>query len=137
LNECKLINDVFGTINNAIKSVTNNVFGNNKESQIIESAILKIFSNMNVNVGDALRRWRDVNKIEKLKDNISQKQKENVLKVLNNILNNGKNLKIRDAIQKFRLNRKIIDIQRNFLKRLLMSKAGLALIAFRKIVSLP
>jgi len=43
--------------------VTNNVFGNNKESQIIEAAILKIFSNMNVNVGDALKRWRDVNKI--------------------------------------------------------------------------
>ena len=46
-------------------------------------------------------------------------------------------MKIREAIQKFRLNRKIVDIQRNFLKRLLMSKAGLALIAFRKIVTLP
>ena len=40
-------------------------------------------------------------------------------------------------IQKFKLNRKIIEIQRNFLKRLLMSKAGLVVIAFKKILSLP
>ena len=44
---------------------------------------------------------------------------------------------IRDVINKFKQNRKIIDIQRNFLKRLLMSKAGLVLIAFKKFVSLP
>jgi hypothetical protein len=34
-------------------------------------------------------------------------------------------------------NRKITDIQRNFLKRLLMSKAGMVVIAFRKIQTLP
>ncbi len=53
------------------------------------------------------------------------------------MLNNGKTYKIREVINKFRINRKIIDIQRNFLKRLLMSKAGLVLIAFKKFVSLP
>ena len=56
---------------------------------------------------------------------------------MNNLLNNGKTEKIRQAINKFKLNRKITDIQRNFLKRLLMSKAGLVLIAFRKFISLP
>jgi len=35
------------------------------------------------------------------------------------------------------LNRRITEIQRNFLKRLLMSKAGLVVIAFRKIQTLP
>ena len=35
------------------------------------------------------------------------------------------------------MNRKITDIQRNFLKRLLMSKAGLVVLAFKKIQSLP
>ena len=44
---------------------------------------------------------------------------------------------IREVIHKFRLNRRIIEIQRNFLKRLLMSKAGLVVIAFKKILSLP
>ena len=34
LHECKLINNVFGTINLSIRSVTDNVFGNNKENQI-------------------------------------------------------------------------------------------------------
>ena len=35
------------------------------------------------------------------------------------------------------MNRKITDIQRNFLKRLLLSKAGLVVIAFKKIQTLP
>ena len=68
---------------------------------------------------------------------MSNKQKEGCLKVLANLLHNGKNSQIRDAIQKFRLNRRITDIQRNFLKRLLMSKAGLILLAFKKFESLP
>ena len=68
---------------------------------------------------------------------MNSQQKKITLKLLNNLLNNGKNQKIREAINKFKLNRKIIDIQRNFLKRLLMSKAGLVLIAFKKFVGLP
>ena len=54
-----------------------------------------------------------------------------------NVLNNGNQGKIRQAIQKFRMNRKIIDIQRNFLKRLLMSKAGMVVISVKKWQSLP
>ena len=57
--------------------------------------------------------------------------------MLENLLHHGKNAQIRDAINKFRTNRKITDIQRNFLKRLLMSKAGMVVIAFRKIQTLP
>ena len=46
-------------------------------------------------------------------------------KILKNLLHNGKNAQVREAINKFRMNRKITEIQRNFLKRLLMSKAGM------------
>ena len=60
-----------------------------------------------------------------------------VLKVLLDLLNNGKQAKIREVINKFRLNRKIVDIQRNFLKRLLMSKAGLVMIGFKTWKNLP
>jgi hypothetical protein len=88
-------------------------------------------------IADSLRRWRDLNRIEKLRNSINDKQKEMVLKVLLNLLNNGKQAKIREAINKFRQNKKIIDIQRNFLKRLLMSKAGLVLIGFAKWKNLP
>jgi hypothetical protein len=57
--------------------------------------------------------------------------------MLENLLHHGKNAQIRDVINKFRTNRKITDIQRNFLKRLLMSKAGMVVIAFRKIQTFP
>ncbi len=60
-----------------------------------------------------------------------------VLKVLDGLLKNSKTAKIREALQKFRINRRVTEIQRNFLKRLLMSKAGLVVIAFRKMQSLP
>ena len=88
-------------------------------------------------MGDCFKRWRDVNQIEKLQERMNDQQKSNVLKVLANLLNNGKTAQIREAINKFRLNRRITEIQRNFLKRLLMSKAGLVVIGFKKIQSLP
>ena len=59
------------------------------------------------------------------------------LKLLTGLLTNGLQGRIREAIHSFRQNRRIIDIQRNFLKRLLMSKAGLVLIGFKKFMALP
>ena len=52
-------------------------------------------------------------------------------------MKNGRIAKVREVIEKFKQNRKITDIQRNFLKRLLMSKAGLVVVAFRKMQALP
>ena len=60
-----------------------------------------------------------------------------VLKVLDGLLKNSRTSQIRDAVSKFRMNRRVTEIQRNFLKRLLMSKAGMVVIAFRKMQSLP
>ena len=64
-------------------------------------------------------------------------QKGAMIKMLESLLNSGWNAQIRDAIRKFRQNRKTVDIQRNFLKRLLTSKAGMVVVAFRKIQTLP
>ena len=68
---------------------------------------------------------------------MTNQQKAALLKMLENLLKNGRIAKIRDVIEKFKHNRKITDIQRNFLKRLLLSKAGLVVIAFKKIQTLP
>ena len=57
--------------------------------------------------------------------------------MLEALVHGGLNNQLRNAINKFRQNRKTVDIQRNFLKRLLVSKAGMVVIAFRKIRSLP
>jgi hypothetical protein len=61
--------------------------------------------------------------IEKLRERMSNQQKESVLKVLNGPPQQlERPLRFSEAINKFRLNRRITEIQRNFLKRLLMSK---------------
>ena len=57
--------------------------------------------------------------------------------MLESLANQGLKGQLRNAINQFRLNRKYVEIQRNFLKRLLVSKAGMVVIAFRKIRSLP
>jgi len=124
-------------LNFAIKSVSDIAFVDNKDTAIKEKALIQLFKNMSSNMGDCFKRWRDVNNIEKLKERMGDEQKKALLKVLNNLLNNGKTAQIRDAINKFRLNRRIIEIQRNFLKRLLMSKAGLVVIGFKKWQGLP
>ena len=137
LNECKLVSSVFASLNFAIKSVSDIAFVDNKDTAIKEKALIQLFKNLSANVGDCFKRWRDVNNIEKLRERMSNQQKEGVLKVLANLLNNGKVAQVREAINKFRLNRRITEIQRNFLKRLLMSKAGLVVIGFKKWQGLP
>jgi hypothetical protein len=57
--------------------------------------------------------------------------------MLEGLLSNDKVGKLKEIVNKFRMNKNIVEIQRNFLKRLLMSKAGLVMVAFRKIQSLP
>ena len=56
---------------------------------------------------------------------------------MDHLIGSGKKEQLKNAIDKFRQNKKIIDIQRNFLKRLLLSKAGMVVIAFHKIMKLP
>lgn len=57
--------------------------------------------------------------------------------MLENLLRNNKNKKLKEVIAKFKANRSIRAVQRNFLKRLLQSKAGMIMLAFRAIKSLP
>jgi hypothetical protein len=102
-----------------------------------EKALIQLFKNLTSNLSDTYKRWREMNNIEKIRDRLSNSQKEQMLKVLDSLLRSSKQLQIKEVIQKFRLNRRVTEIQRNFLKRLLMSKAGLVVIAFRKIQTLP
>ena len=82
LNECRLVSKLFTTLNFAIKSVSDNAFNENIDNSLKEKALIQLFKNLSSNMSDCLRRWRDVNIIEKLKENLTQHQKEAVLKVL-------------------------------------------------------
>ncbi len=137
MNECREVSSVFASLNYVIKSVTDNAFIDSKENQLKEKALIQLFKNLSSNLSDTYRRWREINSIEKVRERLSNSQKEQMIKILDQLLHSSKQLQIREVIQKFRLNRRVIEIQRNFLKRLLMSKAGLVVIAFRKIQTLP
>ena len=58
INECKLIGSVFSSLNFAIKSVTDTVLIDNKTNQRKIDALNKIFLNMNLGLGDSLKKWR-------------------------------------------------------------------------------
>jgi len=124
-------------LNYAIKSVTDNAFIDSKENTLKEKALIQLFKNLSSNLSDTYKRWREINNIDKIRERLSNSQKEQMLKVLDQLLHSSKQLQVREIIQKFRLNRRVTEIQRNFLKRLLMSRAGLVVIAFRKIQTLP
>jgi hypothetical protein len=53
------------------------------------------------------------------------------------LLNNRRAAQVREASNQFRLNRRITKTQRNFLKRLLMSKTSLVVVGFKKLQGLP
>ena len=98
-------------MNFAIKSVADNAFLNSKDNELKEKALIQLFKNLNGNLGDAFRRWRELNRIEKLRERMSLQQRGSILKMLENLLHHGKNAQIRDAINKFRNNRKITDFK--------------------------
>ena len=137
VNECKLIANLFASLNFTIKSVSDNAFSETKENVLKEKALIQLFKNLSGNMSDCFRRWRDVNAIEKLRARLTDQQKLAVINVLESMIKGGRNTQLREIINKFRLNRRLVEIQRNFLKRLLMSKAGLVVIAFKKFISLP
>ena len=64
-------------------------------------------------------------------------EKGAAVKSLEDLVRGGIVSQSRSVINKFRQNRKTVDIQRNFLKRLLASKAGMVISAFRRIQTLP
>lgn len=78
-----------------------------------------------------------MNQVEKMRVQLSARQKEAVLKVLNGLLRNSRVGRIREVVNKFRLNWKVKNIQRQFLRRLLSTKAELVQIAFIKFRGLP
>ncbi len=131
------MSSVFASLNYVIKSVTDNAFIDSKENTLKEKALIQLFKNLSSNLSDTYKRWREINNVEKIRERLNNSQKEQMLKVLDQLLHSSKQLQVREVIQKFRLNRRVTEIQRNFLKRLLMSRAGLVVIAFRKIQTLP
>jgi len=78
------------SLNFTIKSVTDMAFNENKDNALKEKALIQLIKNMSINVGDSLKRWRDVNNIEKLRERMDNTTKENVLKVLNDLLKHSK-----------------------------------------------
>ena len=84
-------------------------------------------------MSECFKRWREANKVAKIEDAMSNQEKASLLKMLEGLLKNGRIAKVREVIEKFKQNRKITDIQRNFLKRLLMSpKQDLSLLLLEK-----
>ena len=124
-------------MNFTIRSITDNAFGDNKESQLKEKALLQLFNNMNVGLSDSFRIWREVASIEGLINKINNQQKANLLKLLESLLSNDKVNRLREIVNKFRLNQRVNEIQRNFLRKLMGSRFGLIAVAFKTIQTLP
>ena len=82
MNECKQVSSVFSTLNFAIKSVADIAFLDSKDQALKEKALTQLFKNMQGNMGDCFKKWRDLNNIEKLRESMSNQQKASVLKVL-------------------------------------------------------
>ena len=131
VERCRRVIQVVGSLNAVVKSVADNAFANNQDSTAKERALLRMMAAFRGGVGDSFARWRDLTRIEQLRSAMTQDQKKYILRLLANMLQGGKQQRIREVIAKFRANRNITKIQRNFLNRLLNSKAGKVAVAFR------
>ncbi len=50
-------------------------FNDNKENMIKEKALIQLINNINLNVGDTFKKWRDINTIEKIKERMNNNTK--------------------------------------------------------------
>ena len=107
MTECKQMNSVFQTLFFVLKSNADLAFVENKQSLLKERALIQLFKNLSVNLSDSFKKWRETNTVEKIKQSVTQKQKQMLLEVLNGLLNNSKTAQIRQAVLKFRTNRRI------------------------------
>ena len=137
VERCRRVIQVVGSLNAVVKSVADNAFANNQDSTAKERALLRMMAAFRGGVGDSFARWRDLTRIEQLRSAMTQDQKKYILRLLANMLQGGKQQRIREVIAKFRANSRIARVQKSFLKRLLQSKAGMVAMAFREIRSLP
>ena len=85
MNECRLVTGLFQTLNNTVKAVVDNVFIENKDTQIKEKALLQLFTNQG-NMCECFKRWREANKIAKIDEAMSNKEKAALLKMLEGVL---------------------------------------------------
>ena len=97
----------------------------------------QLIRNLNSNVSSTFKQWRNINQIEKIRERMGMNERGAAIKALEAVIYGGINTQIRKVIAQFRQNRKTVEIQRSFLKRLLNSKTGMIVSAFRKIQTLP
>ena len=72
----------FSLLNFTIKTISDNAFLENRENFLKEQALLRLFRNMQQNMGDCFKRWRDVNNFEKINALMNDKQKMALLQML-------------------------------------------------------
>ena len=82
MERCRRISQVMGQINLAIKSVADNAFGLNKQNILKERALIQLNNAFKAGLAQSFRRWREVNRIEKLKKNINQGNRKFIVKLL-------------------------------------------------------
>ena len=58
MNECRLVQALFGTLHQSIKSVVDNAFIENRETQLKEKALTQLFRNLQGNMSECFKRWR-------------------------------------------------------------------------------
>ena len=63
VRECKILNNVFMSLNLSIKSVANSAFTLNKDNLIKEKALNKLFANVSLGLEESFRRWRRLNEL--------------------------------------------------------------------------
>ena len=95
MNQCRQITSLFQTLNFAIKSVADLAFVDNKDSALKEKALIQSFKKLSGNMSDCFKRWRDINSIEKLRERMSNQQRESLLKAHNGSLTTGKTAQVR------------------------------------------
>lgn len=113
------------------------IFENPRELILKEKCLNKLFSVQQSLMKDGLSRWLMNHRSNKLSDSINDHKKKTMLTYFNQLLNKRGAEEIKKAVHQFYLNWKITQLQTNFIKKLLMTKGGRVVEAFRIWKELP
>ena len=82
MNECKEVANIFASLNFSLKSVSDNAFLENKDGSLKEKALLQLFRNLNANLANSFKQWRNINQIEKMRERMGMNEKGAAVKTL-------------------------------------------------------
>lgn len=137
MHKQKMISENFDHAHEIIKMNFYLMFARSRETNIKKNALDRLFKSAELKRKGCFDLWRQNVKALKMMGEMDKQTKATILERINKIVQSTSNQSVMAAIKKFSLNYKVQKIQRKFIEKLLQTKSGKVINAFKNWKTIP